>query len=86
MEKRAKLQPSSERNIHVGYNKNSKAYRVFLTYHEKKVLSWHVEFGENLASKKYQDLPTIAEGPQEEEPKEKLRAKTSSNRDSQPSM
>jgi hypothetical protein len=41
-------------------------------------VSRDVKFEENLASRKSQDLPTIAKGPQEVDPKDEPREKTSS--------
>jgi hypothetical protein len=42
------------------------------------VVSRDVKFEENLASRKSQDLPVVAEGPQEVDPKDEPRAETSS--------
>jgi hypothetical protein len=78
VEKRTKLQPSGERGILVGYSEDSKAYRVFFPDQRKTVVSRDVKFEENLASRKSQDLPAVAEGPQEVGPKDEPRAETSS--------
>jgi hypothetical protein len=78
VEKRTKLHPSGERGILVCYNEDSKAYRVFLTNQRRTVVSRDAKFEEKLASQKSQDLPTIAEGPQEVGPKDEPREETSS--------
>jgi hypothetical protein len=51
---------------------------VFLPYQCKTVVSQDVKFEENLASRKSQDLPAIAEGTQEVGPKDESREETSS--------
>jgi hypothetical protein len=48
VEKRTKLQPSGERGILVGYNEDSKVYKVFLTDQCRTVVSRDVKFEENL--------------------------------------
>jgi hypothetical protein len=78
VEKRTKLQPSGERGILVGYSEDLKAYKVFFLDQHKIVVSQDVKFEENLASRKSQDLPTAAEGPQEVGSKDEPRAETSS--------
>jgi hypothetical protein len=84
LEKRTKLQPSGERGILVGYSEDSKAYKVFLRDQRKIVVKRDVKFEKNLASRKSQDLPTIAKGPREVGPKDEPRAETSSARSQTP--
>jgi hypothetical protein len=62
VEKRTKLQPSGQRGILVGYSEDSKAYRVFLPDQHKTVVSRDVKFEENLASRKFWDLPIGCRG------------------------
>jgi hypothetical protein len=62
----------------VGYIKDSKAYRVFLTEQRRTVMSRDVKFEETLASRKYQDLLAVAKGQQEVDPKDDPRVVTSS--------
>ena len=50
------------------------------------MVSQGVKFEENMTFRKSQDLPTIVEGHNGEEPKEEPRAEISSSRDSQPSV
>jgi hypothetical protein len=76
--RRTKLQPSGERGILVGYNEDLKAYKVFLTEQRRTMVSRDVKFEENLASRKYQDLPIVVEGLQEVELKDEPRVETSS--------
>jgi hypothetical protein len=59
------VHPSGERGILVGYSEDSKAYRVFLSDQHKTMVSQDVKFEENLASRKLQDLPAVAEETQE---------------------
>jgi hypothetical protein len=61
----------------VRYSEDSKAYRVFLPDQHKEVVRRNVKFEENLASRKSQDLPVIAKGPQEVGPKDEPRVETS---------
>jgi hypothetical protein len=56
VEKRTKLEPSSEKGIFVGYNETSKAYMIFIPVQQKTMVSRDVKFEENLASRKSHDL------------------------------
>jgi hypothetical protein len=84
VEKRRKVQPSGDMGILVGCSEDSKAYRVFFPDQRKIVVSQDIMFEENLASRKSQDLPAVAEGPQEVGPKDEPRVETSSARSQTP--
>jgi hypothetical protein len=79
VEKRTKLQPSGKRGLFMGYNDDSKAYKVFLPDQRRTVVSLDVKFEEDLTSRHSQDLPTDPEGSQED-PKIELSADTSTAR------
>jgi transposase InsO family protein len=78
VEKRTKLEPSGQKGILVGYNEDSKAYRVFLPDQRKTVVSRDVKFEENLASRKSHEIPTVAEDTQQVDPKDEQSGETSS--------
>jgi hypothetical protein len=60
----------------VGYSEDSKAYIMFFPDHHRKMVSRDVKFEDNLASRKFQDLPIVAEGPHEVGPKDDPRVET----------
>jgi hypothetical protein len=52
--------------ILVGYNKTSKAYKIFILAQRKIVVSQDVKFKESLASRKSQEPPPMAEDEEHE--------------------
>jgi hypothetical protein len=52
VEKRTKLEPSSNKGLFVRYSKTSKAYRVYIPEQRKTIMSKDVKFEEDFTSKK----------------------------------
>jgi hypothetical protein len=60
MEKRTKLECLGQKDVLVGYNETSKAYRIFIPAQMKTVVSRDVKFDEHLTSRKsHEPLPLI---------------------------
>jgi hypothetical protein len=55
-EKRTKMEPSGKKGIFVGYNKNSKAYRIYVPSQRQIEISRDVTFHEVVAFKKSREL------------------------------
>jgi hypothetical protein len=64
VEKKAKLEPSRQKGILVGYTRDTKTYRFFLLDQRNTVVSRDVKFEENLASRKSHEISTVAKDTQ----------------------
>ena len=56
-EKRTKLDPSGKKGIFVGYNENSKAYRIYFPGYKKIDISRDMTFDEDSTYNKSRKLP-----------------------------
>jgi hypothetical protein len=55
-EKRTKMEPSGKKGVFVGYNENSKAYRIYVPGQRKIEVSKDVTFHEEATFKKSREL------------------------------
>jgi hypothetical protein len=55
-EKRTKMEPSSKNGVFVGYNENSKAYKIYVPGQRQIEVSRDVTFHEEAAFKKSREL------------------------------
>ena len=58
-EKRKKLEMTAEKGYLVGYNKNEKAYRIYITESRKVVVRRDVKFMEEKAFRRSRELPFV---------------------------
>jgi hypothetical protein len=70
VEKRTKLEPSRHKGIFVGYNKTSKAYKIFIPVQWNTIVRKDVMFEENLASRRSQESSTVIEDKEQQAPKD----------------
>ena len=61
VEKKTKLEPSNMKGLFVGYNETSKAYKVHIPEQRKTIVSRHVKFEEDFASKKSHEPILVTE-------------------------
>lgn len=55
-DKREKLEPSGRKSIFVGYNKSSKAYKIYILEQWRNEVRWDVTFDERMAYWKSKEL------------------------------
>jgi hypothetical protein len=69
VEKRTKLEPSSEKGLFVDYNETLKDYKVYIPNKRKTLVSRDVKFEEGFASRKSHDLIPVIVDEEKEAPK-----------------
>jgi hypothetical protein len=85
VEKRTKLEPSSRKDLFVGYTETSKAYKVYIPEQGKTVVSKDVKFEEDFTSKKSHEPTLVAEDGEKEALKVEPRSPLISREVQQPS-
>ena len=66
-EKRSKLDASGKKEMFVGYNETSKAYRIYVSSQREVEICHDVTFDEDATLKKVRNLPSSREDKEDEE-------------------